>query len=67
MTNAHAFKNLGTLQWGSLSLPWESAKTDYKCERCGVAFTHFYHKEPNIYKAMKDANVVADVCKEVKK
>jgi len=58
----HDFKNLGSLQWGKLGLPYDSARTDYKCKICGKGFTHFYHQEPSIYKAIENAGLTIDTC-----
>ena len=58
----HEFENLGSLQWGKAGLPYESAKTDYRCKKCKKGFTHFYHQEPNIYKAIEQAGLKMDDC-----
>ncbi len=64
MENKHDFKRLHSVQWGSLGLPWESARSDYKCKKCGVGFSHYYHTEPNIYKAMKNEGIDAEKCEQ---
>jgi len=62
----HSFEKIGDLQWAALGLPYESARTEYRCRRCGKKFTHFYHIEPSIYKAMENAGIKIDDCKGVK-
>ena len=34
-----------------------STASGYKCARCMQNFSHYYHEEPNIFKAMKSAGV----------
>ena len=58
----HSFQNMGSLQWGKLGLPYESAKTEYKCKHCGKGFVHLYHQEPDIYKAMENVGLKIDNC-----
>ena len=58
----HKFKSLKSLQWGKLNLPYESARTDYRCTICKKGFTHYYHLEQNIYKAMEKQGLSIDNC-----
>lgn len=34
--------------------------TTYRCTRCGARFDHHYHDVPDIFEAMKQANVPAE-------
>ena len=59
----HKWERTGeSVQWGPLGLPYESAGTPYHCAHCGVKFTHYYHLEPNIYKAIAEAGIDNSVC-----
>ena len=42
--------------WHCLGTPY-SGITHYKCDACGVTFSHLYHVEPSIGKAMHDSGV----------
>ena len=50
----HNWVNVFTHQWGRLG---GKAKSYWRCAGCAEQFIHFYHDEPDIHKAMKDANV----------
>jgi len=53
----HNWINGESLQWGALGLPYESARSEYICKDCGVKFIHYYHVEPNIYKAFEESGL----------
>ncbi len=53
----HDWREEGSLQWSAANLPSDSANTRYRCVRCMVEFRHYYHVEPNIFEAMKEAGV----------
>lgn len=61
----HKFKNCGSIQWAKLGLPYNSARTDFQCENCGVKFVHMYHIEPNIYQAIKNAGINFEDCPHI--
>lgn len=58
----HEFENVSNLQWAELGLPYESARSDFKCKLCGKTFSHYYHREPSIYKALEQAGLKMDNC-----
>lgn len=53
----HDFEVGESLQWGALGMPWESARTDFVCRKCGIKFVHYYHIEPSIYKAFEKSGL----------
>ncbi|MDD5013834.1 MAG: hypothetical protein PHW73_01865 [Atribacterota bacterium] len=60
----HNWENLGTLQWASRGLPWESAHSTWRCKDCGIEFLHYYHTEPNIYKAFGESGLPKECSKK---
>jgi|ERR1700674_225070 len=50
-----------SLQWAERGFGYDAAATPFHCSVCGVKFTHFYHQQPNIYKAMAEAGI-GDEC-----
>ena len=53
----HDWKRGESLQWGAAGLPYDSAQSPFKCSKCGKEFIHYYHKQPNIYKAIAEAGI----------
>lgn len=60
--SAHDWEREGSLQWGSLGLPYSAAATNYRCRNCGARFVHFYHAEPDIFRAISAAGIDNDKC-----
>ena len=55
----HKFKPYLTRTWGRFG---GRSYTNWRCANCGVKFKHNYLTTPNIYKAVKDANIDLDNC-----
>jgi hypothetical protein len=58
----HDWKGGESVQWGNAGLPSSAAATPFHCARCGVKFTHYYHQQPNIYKAIAEQGIDNSVC-----
>ena len=58
----HNFENIFSYQWGMAGDSWDSAHSIFKCRTCGQGFTHWYHREPSIYKAMEQEGINIDGC-----
>lgn len=58
----HKWQRGESTQWGELGLLPSAAATPYWCAVCGLAFTHFYNQERNIYKAIAEAGIDNSVC-----
>jgi hypothetical protein len=58
----HEWVSGDSVQWGAQGLDYNSAATPFRCSVCGAKFTHHYHAEPNIYKAMAQAGIDEDGC-----
>ena len=67
MLSEHEFETGESLQWGELGLPYESARTDFVCKNCGIKFVHYYHTEPNIYKAFDESGLPKECLRRDKK
>lgn len=53
----HKWERTYSHDWANTSGDYNAAHSSYKCEICGVTFTHWYHTTPSIYEAIKDAGV----------
>ena len=53
----HDWQQGESLQWARLGLPYNSARSEYICKKCGIKFIHYYHTEENIYKAFKESGL----------
>ena len=52
-----------SLQWAKLGYSYEEAQTVYTCKDCGIQFIHYYHVEPNIYKAFEESGLPKECIK----
>ena len=59
----HQFQHTNTLQWAAAKLPYKDACAHFKCKNCNIVFSHFYHDQPNILKAIKEAGININDCK----
>jgi len=58
---SHDFENIYTHQWAV----WGGkAYSDFVCKKCGITFTHYYHEQPNIFAAIKDAGIDISKCEK---
>ena len=58
----HNFEKIFSYQWSMAGDVSSSAHSIFKCQTCGQEFTHWYHEEPSIYKAMEQNGVNIDEC-----
>lgn len=65
--NAHKWERGDSLQWGAMNLPSTVAQTPFRCALCGASFVHYYHQQPNIYKAIAEAGIDNSVCQSTRK
>ena len=57
IAQSHQWETVDSVQWGERGLGYDAAASSKQCAKCGARFTHFYHRQPNIYKAMADAGI----------
>lgn len=57
----HQFDKIFSYQWGETG-DYYNAHSIFKCQICNQEFTHWYHKELNIYKAMEENGIKMDEC-----
>lgn len=58
----HQWERGESVQWSELGLDGSAAATPFHCIVCGTRFTHFYHNEPNIYRAMAAVGIDNEKC-----
>ena len=58
----HEWRSGNSVQWGAQGLRYDAAATPFHCERCGAKFVHYYHRQPDIYKAIAEVGIENGHC-----